>query len=225
MIIHLSVTVVLFLILSTSCKKVKDDPSVVKDRDGNVYTTVTIGTQVWMVENLKSTKYSNGDLIGTTDPKDKNISGETAPKYQWAYEGDEGNVDDYGRLYTWYAVADIRNICPTGWHVPGDDEWTALSDFLGGQNSVGGKLKESGTEHWKTPNSDASNLSGFTALPGGYRGDNGLFYDLGDWGNWWSSTANDELQAWLRWLYYDDGNLGRGFYGKKSAMSIRCIKD
>lgn len=222
--IYLSSISILFLILAFSCKKDNDDTKLT-DLDGNVYNTVTIGSQVWMVENLKTTKYSNGELIGTTNPQDKNISGESTPKYQWAYSGNEGNVAAYGRLYTWYAATDNRNICPAGWHVPSDDEWSILADNLGGQNTAGGKLKELGTTHWKTPNSDASNLSGFTGLPGGFRGSEGLYYDLGEWGNWWSSTANDEIQAWLRWLYYDDGILGRGFYGKQHAMSVRCIKD
>lgn len=222
--IHLIIISVLFILLTYSCKKDNDDTTVM-DIDGNVYNTVTIGSQVWMVENLKTTKFSNGDLIGTTDPQDKNISGETTPKYQWAYDGNEGNVVANGRLYTWYAATDNRNICPTGWHVPDDDEWTTLADNLGGQNIAGGKLKESGTTHWMSPNAEASNLSGFTALPGGFRGSEGLYYDLGKWGNWWSSTTYDEIQAWLRWLYYDDGILGRGFYGKQHAMSLRCIKD
>ena len=222
--VHLFLISALFVLLATSCKK-DDDNLTVTDIDGNVYNTVAIGTQVWMVDNLKTTKYSNGDPIETTNPQDKNISGESTPKYQWAYDDAVDNVAAYGRLYTWYTATDNRNICPTGWHVPVDDEWTTLADNLGGQNIAGGKLKGTGTTHWKTPNTDATNLSGFTALPGGFRGSEGLYYDLGEWGNWWSSTSNDEIQAWLRWLYYEDGILGRGFYGKKHAMSVRCIKD
>ena len=103
----------------------------VTDIDGNQYNTVTIGNQVWMAENLKTTKYQNGDEIGTTTPATLDISGETSPKYQWAYNGSEANVNTYGRLYTWYAVADERNICPAGWHVPSDDEWKTLEMFLG----------------------------------------------------------------------------------------------
>jgi uncharacterized protein (TIGR02145 family) len=222
--IHLLVISVLFAFLATSCKKANDETTVT-DIDGNVYNIITIETQVWMVENLRTIKFSNGDLIGTTDPPDKSINGEITPEYQWAYNGDEDNVDTYGRLYTWYAAIDNRNICPTGWHVPSDDEWTTLADNLGGLDIAGGKLKEPGTTHWKTPNAEASNLSGFMALPGGYRGFNGLYYDMSEWGNWWSSTASDETQAWLRWLYYDDGTLGRGLYGKENGMSVRCLKD
>jgi uncharacterized protein (TIGR02145 family) len=102
----------------------------VTDIDGNTYKTIKIGTHVWMAENLKTTKYSNGDLIGTTSPYNKDISGETDPKYQWAYNGNESNVVTYGRLYTWYAVTDSRNVCPAGWHAPADAEWTTLELFL-----------------------------------------------------------------------------------------------
>src|SRR4029078_12512714 len=150
-----------FLILVISCKKDNETPATVTDIDGNVYHTVTIGTQVWMVENLKTTKYRNGDLIGTTIPATLDISSESTPKYQWAYKGEESNVATYGRLYTWYAVADSRNVCPTGWHVPSDAEWTTLTTYLGGESVAGGKLKENGTVHWESPNTGATNESGF----------------------------------------------------------------
>ena len=102
----------------------------VKDIDGNAYRTITIGTQVWIVENLKTTKYCNGDLIGTTTPATLNIEDESTPKYQWAYDGNESNVATHGRLYTWYVATDSRNVCPVGWHVPSDAEWTTLTDYL-----------------------------------------------------------------------------------------------
>ena len=123
----------------------------VTDIDGNVYNTVTIGTQVWMKENLKVTKYRNGDAIGITTPATLDIWGETSPRYQWAYDGNESNVATYGRLYTWYAVTDSRGVCPTGWHVPTDSEWTTLTDYLGGESVAGGKMKEAGTTHWNSP--------------------------------------------------------------------------
>ena len=109
------IVVLLSTFIIQSCRKEvdKEVDNTIKDIDGNVYITVTIGTQVWMVENLKTTKYRNGDLIGTTTPATKDITNETTPKYQWAYNGNESNVDIYGRLYTWYAVTDSRNICPT----------------------------------------------------------------------------------------------------------------
>ena len=112
--------VIIIIILIQSCKKEVDYS--LQDIDGNVYdNTVTIGTQIWMTENLRTTRYSNGDSIGTTT---LDISGESTPKYQWAYDGNESNVATYGRLYTWYAVTDSRNVCPVGWHVPSDAEWT-----------------------------------------------------------------------------------------------------
>lgn len=103
-----------------------------------------IGTQVWMVENLKTTKYNNGDFIGTTSPTTLNIEAESSPKYQWAYDSNENNVSTYGRLYTWFATTDSRNICPTGWHIPTDAEWTTLVNFLGGENEAGNNLNEIG---------------------------------------------------------------------------------
>jgi len=154
---------------------------VVKDVDGNSYKTIKIGNQIWMAENLKTTHYANGDAIpdgtGAGD-----ISGETDPKYWFAYVDDLNNVTTYGRLYTWYTVIDSRNVCPDGWHVPTDTEWTTLTDYLGGTSVAGGKLKETGTTHWTTPNTGATNETGFTALPGGYRSNNGAFLCIGIYG-------------------------------------------
>lgn len=158
------------------------------DSDGNVYSSVRIGTQLWMVENLKTTKYRNGDLIGTTTPATLDISSEPTPKYQWAYNGDESNVAIYGRLYTWYATTDIRGIYPTGGHVPSDAEWTTLITFQTGEDFAQDKLKEAGAMHWRTLYEEATNSSGFTALPGGRRSIEGSFYGIGVYGNWWSST-------------------------------------
>ena len=162
-----------------------------RDGDGNTYGTITIGAQVWMASNLKTTKYSNGNPIGTTTSATLDISNATTyptPKYQWAYAGTESNVATYGRLYTWYAATDTRNVCPTGWHVPADSEWATLTTYLGGLSVAGGQLKETGTSHWQSPNAGATNTSGFTALPGGSRTNDGTFYSIGGYGYWWSST-------------------------------------
>ncbi len=110
-----------------------------------IFNAIIIGTQVWLQENLKTTRYNNGDLIGTTTPATFDIRPESTPKYQWAYEGNESKADTFGRLYTWYAVTDSRGICPIGWHVPADAEWTTLTDFLGGTSVAGGKMKTTGT--------------------------------------------------------------------------------
>jgi uncharacterized protein (TIGR02145 family) len=200
----------------------------VTDVDGNVYKTVTIGNQVWMAADLKTTRYRNGDLIGTTSPATLDISSESTPKYQWAYAGDESNVATYGRLYTWYAATDSRNVCPAGWHVSTDAEWQTLIDFLGGDIAAQGKLKEAGTTHWHSPNTDATNESGFTALPGGNRFNNEPFTGLGYGSHWWTATEYDAKFAWRRimvnitLLPLDPTG---GWADKKIGWHVRCIKD
>jgi uncharacterized protein (TIGR02145 family) len=197
----------------------------VTDIDGNTYKTIGIGSQEWMAENLKTTSYRNGDLIGTTTPATLDISGEPTPKYQWACGGNESNVTTYGRLYTWYAVTDSRNVCPTGWHVPTDAEWTTLTDYLGGISVAGGKLKESGTTHWNSPNTGATNETGFTALPGGVRGSSGAFSFIGILGYWWVATEGGAADAWDRYLSAYSGDVGRDSGIKKTGFSVRCLKD
>ena len=200
--------------------------STVKDSEGNSYYTVSIGTQEWMAQNLKATRYNNGDVIGTTSPPALDITAESSPKYQWAYAGNENNVDTYGRLYTWHAVTDNRNVCPTGWHVPKDAEWTVLTDFLGGNSVAGGKLKESGIVHWLDPNSGGNNESGFTALPGGIRDErSGAFYDIGREGGWWSSTEYAVYSALVRNLNYGTSNVERFDRQKYYGFSVRCLRD
>jgi uncharacterized protein (TIGR02145 family) len=197
----------------------------IRDVDGNTYKTVKIGTQWWMAENLKTTKYLNGDLIGTTTPATLDIFGESTPKYQWSYDGDESNVATYGRLYTWFAITDSRNVCPRGWHVPTDEEWTTLTDYLGGESVAGGKLKETGSTHWL--NATGTNESGFTALPGGIRNSFGYFYIIGAQGYWWSATEYDVYPfcAWYRYLNLYTNNVLRYGDSEKVGYSVRCLKD
>ncbi|OFY43216.1 MAG: hypothetical protein A2X18_09245 [Bacteroidetes bacterium GWF2_40_14] len=197
----------------------------VTDVDGNIYTIVTIGTQTWMGSNLKTTRYRNNDLIGTTTPATLDISGESSPKYQWAYSGNEENVASYGRLYTWYVVNDSRNICPVGWHVPTNAEWTTLATFLGGLSVAGGKLKEAGTGHWQNPNLGATNSSGFTALPGGYHSSLGFFDTIGYYGLWWSSTEITITNAGYLNMGKDYVELFMSNYTKSYGFSVRCVKD
>jgi uncharacterized protein (TIGR02145 family) len=197
----------------------------VQDIDGNVYTIITIGTQIWMNENLKTTRYSNGDSIGTTTPATLDITNEPTPIYQWAYEGNESNVPTYGRLYTWYAATDDRNICPTGWHVPTDADWSTLTTYLVGESVAGGKLKEKGITHWKSPNIGATNESGFTALPGGYRYGSGTFYDIGSTGNWWSSTEVSTDNAWCYTMYNFLRSVYKHYGKKTNDLSVRCVRD
>jgi uncharacterized protein (TIGR02145 family) len=213
------------------------------DIDGNVYNTVTIGTQTWMVENLKTTKFNNGDLIGTTTPANLDINDEINPKYQWAYEGNESNVGIYGRLYTWYAITDTRGVCPTGWHLPSDAEWATLENFLvaNGFNydgtTTGNKYAKSlaSVSGW-TASSNAGavgntdypgkrNSTGFTALPGGYHIYIGSFFYVGRYGSWWSATEDGATYAWYRNLLEISSEVYRLSDNKKYGFSVRCIKD
>jgi uncharacterized protein (TIGR02145 family) len=227
--IQLKISVMLFISLGLTRVQAQTDTSIgtVTDIDGNVYHTVTIGTQTWMVENLKTTRYRNGDSIATTYPDTLDISNENFPKYQWAYSSDESNAASFGRLYTWYAVIDSRSICPVGWHVPIKAEWDTLTHFLGGEKAAHGKLKEVGTTHWKSPNTDATNASGFTGLPGGgHAAWAGIFSNIGKYGHFWSATEYNTKLAW-RWLLSYDGppKNYKGYCPKEFGWSVRCIKD
>jgi uncharacterized protein (TIGR02145 family) len=199
----------------------------IPDVDGNVYNTETIGTQIWMAENLKTTKYGNGDLIGTTTSATLDITGESTPKYQWIYDGNQNNLDTYGRLYTWYAVTDSRGVCPTGWHLPSDAEWNTLINYSGGANA-GDKLKETGTIHWLSPNTGATNETGFTALPSGMRyndGTNGIFKEFGSYGDWWSTTEHSLTDADGFYTGYTLDDVSGFTQSKYNAYAVRCLKD
>ena len=218
------------LIFSIGCNKdnpTQPDikPSAITDGDGNIYGKVIIGTQVWLTENLKTTKYLNGDLIGTTTPPELNIQDELTPKYQWAYAGNEDEVVTYGRLYTWYVLADSRNICPAGWHVPSDVEWLTLENYLGGYAIAGGKLKETGTTHWTAPNYMASNETGFTALPNGWRHFEDNFVNFSKFGGWWSSTEYTATDAFCNYVGYRSDFVTEEIDNKKCGIAIRCLKD
>jgi uncharacterized protein (TIGR02145 family) len=197
----------------------------VTDIDRNSYTSVKIGTQVWMVQNLRTTKYRNGDLIGTTTPDTLDIRTENKPKYQWIYKGYEDKVAIYGRLYTWYAVSDSRNIAPLGWHVPSYGDWATLIDYLDEQYNSGAKLKETATTHWITPNAGADNSTGFTALPGGNREVDGAFNYIGYHGSWWSTDEYLSDYAWNQYLSYDSSSFTGTFVMKKLGISVRCVLD
>ena len=186
--------------------------------------TVTIGTQVWMVKNLDVEHYRNGDTIPqVTDKKewDKLTTG------AWCYYGnDANNGKTYGKLYNWFAVNDPRGIAPSRWHVPSDAEWTELTTYLGGEDVAGGKLKEVDTLHWYKPNRGATNESGFSALPGGYRYSYSSFSYFGINGHWWSSTKkNYTMNAWIRYLTYGSSSILRVINYKGNAFSVRCIHD
>jgi len=198
--------------------------SSVVDVDGNSYKIVTIGTQTWMAENLRTTRYRNGDVINDGTGAGV-VSGEAAPKYWFVYDDDLNNVSTYGRLYTWYTVNDGRSICPEGWHVASDEEWAILRDYLGGKNVAGGILKESGTAHWTAPNTKATNEFGFTALPGGYRQINQAFARIGKFGYWWTSTEQSAHYGFLQSMSYDSDDLSGLRDFKPLGNSVRCIRD
>jgi uncharacterized protein (TIGR02145 family) len=198
-------------------------PTTVKDSDSNVYHTVTIGTQVWMVENLRTTKYRNGEAIVNASTNAQ-WSALTTGGY-CNYENTTSNAATYGCIYNWYAIKDSRNIAPTGWHVATDADWTVLLAFVGGSPTAGIKLKESGTAHWTTPNTGATNSSGFTALPAGRRITAGDFSDVKNYGYWWSSTENSASNAWGRTMSYNNNVVSSYDRAKSYGLSVRCVKD
>lgn len=224
-----SLTAICFILIFTfGCKKEDDNtdpiPEIeeprVTDIDGNVYHTVTIGTQTWMLENLKVTHYRNGDPIThfTNSAQWQNL---TTGAYI-NYDNNGLNGDAYGRLYNWYAVFDGPLLAPAGWHIPSKAEWQTLIDYLGGPLVAGAKLKEAGTAHWAAPNATATNESGFTALPAGNCWTD--FFFLGTACYFWSSTEN--TSAWSYKLLINDNDLAFISASEKSSgLSVRCIKD
>jgi len=196
----------------------------VKDKEGNIYKTVTLGKQIWMAENLRTTKYRNGDPIPNVTVN-SNWAALTTGGLCWYNNDAAANHATYGVLYNWYAVNDPRKIAPSGWHVPSDEEWTVLTNFLAGKSYAGGKLKGTSTSHWSDPNSGATNSSGFTALPGGYRNKDGVFKNLSFCGSWWATTEYTKSVAWYRYVDYGTSTIYNVSTYKTSGFSIRCIKD
>ena len=201
----------------------------------NPIPSIAIYTQTWATKNFDTATYSDGTPIPqVTDPT------------QWAslttgawcyYDNDPANGVIYGKLYNWYAVAGIyneasktdasqrKNLAPKGWHVPSNVEWTFLVTYLGNEDISGGKMKATGTSLWQIPNSLATNSSGFTGLPGGYRLDDGTFRTIGSYGSWWSSLENGINYAKHLALSYNSDNASSGSYYKKGGFSVRCLKD
>lgn len=194
------------------------------DGDGNVYDTVVIGSQVWLAENLKTTKYTNGVSISLVIDSEEWASLSSAA-YCW-YDNHPDFKNTYGALYNWYA-GNAGNLCPEGYHVPTKDDWTILIDHLGGEKVAGGKLKEAGLLHWQSPNTGASNESGFTALAGGFRNFNGSSVSIGYEGWWWTSTPGpaSEKIAYRFFLRSVDSWIVDGSWEKTAGKSIRCMKD
>ena len=215
------------MILASSCKKSEStnnptESNTVKDIDGNVYQTVTIGKQVWMVENLKTTRYNDGTSIPNVT--DNTVwAGLTTPAYCWYNNDKAGNINTYGALYNWFAIH-TGKLCPIGWHIPTNTEWEELTTYLGPDN-IPGKLKEAGTTHWAIPNTGATNESGFTALPGGQRSEFGVF-DFALWnGEWWTSSEITAKEAFEIWIATDLEYVESSMEDKKQGFSVRCLKD
>ncbi len=211
----------------------------VKDIDGNRYSLIKIGEQVWLGENLKVSRFSNGDTILEAKSEQYWQEAGNSIKAAWSYYDNKAiNYDIFGKLYNGYAATDNRGICPEGFGVPTENDWVKLEKYLGlshdeidnigGRginNNIGGQLKAKGVFHWKYPNRSATNQSGFSALPGGGRETGGMFYFGGYLAEFWSKTEYDNYyDAWYRSLGYDSGEFGRGYALKHHGMSIRCIK-
>jgi uncharacterized protein (TIGR02145 family) len=198
----------------------------VTDVDGNIYKTITIGTQTWMAENLKTEHYANGDVISHYTDDEPWLE---ATDGAWTYYNNNSEMNaHYGKLYNWLAVEDPRNICPAGWHVPDDPEWETLLEYLGGYLVAGAKLKETGLNHFSYSNTGSTNESGFTGLPGGMREYDSYTHDLGSSGFWWSSTnANDyyDLDAYYYFLSKDEDAMLDGTGDKNNGASCRCVKN
>ena len=217
--------------LTNSMGKINIGNYFIDPRDGTRYKTVKIGNQIWMAENLK--------YLPSVSPS--NVGSETTPYYYvYNYNGTDilaakatDNYKTYGVLYNWEAA---KASCPKGWHLPSDTEYKILEMYLGMTQAQvdaegwrgtdqGGKLKEAGTTHWISPNTGATNSSGFTALPAGYRHTNGSFYNLGSYAYFWSSSASSSSNAWKRTLYSSFSTVLRNNYNKASGFSVRCLRD
>jgi uncharacterized protein (TIGR02145 family) len=190
-------------------------------RDGKTYNTVLIGTQCWFLQNLNVGTRINGSQNQTNNG--------IIEKY--CYSDNEANCNTYGGLYQWdelmqyVSTEGAKGLCPDGWHIPTDAEWSTLTTYLGGESVAGGKMKEAGTSHWASPNTGATNSSGFTALPGGYRDSDGSFYLLTYYAYFWSSSQYDATYAWYRGLNYNYEFVGRYYYDKTLGFSCRCLQD
>ncbi|MFM9824657.1 fibrobacter succinogenes major paralogous domain-containing protein [Flavobacterium sp.] len=223
----------IILVLIVGCSKEGSSEDSLKDVDGNVYTSITIGKQTWYKENLNVSKYSDGTIIPeVSDPSEWS----TLTTGAWSYlDYDSSNGKKIGKLYNWYAVAGIfdtasltdmsirKKLAPVGNHIPTDAEWTTMINSLG--SNAGSKMKESGTNYWIDTDTDVTNSSLFTGLPGGMCIKKGGFYFAGEFGYWWTSTSINVLTAWNRSLGYNSPYACRSYDDKNYGFSVRFIKD
>lgn len=195
----------------------------VTDKDGNNYNMVQIGSQVWMGANLNVSRFRNGDIIPEAGGADEWTKAGNEGRAAWCYYNNDPAMGAiYGKLYNWYAVHDPRGLAPAGWHVPSKLEWVALTDHLGYDIS-GGSMKTSTL--WNSPNTGATNSSGFAGLPGGFRIDEGRFLNIAEVGCWWSSSENGSQSAWFRSLYSNMDGLDHGGSNNGRGYSVRCVRD
>lgn len=196
----------------------------VTDYDGNVYRTVRIGGQVWMAENLKVTHYRDGTPIPNIP--DNDVWGDMRTGALCWLENDPSTFKNvYGALYNYFAVTDLRNLSPVGWHIPTIDEWLVLENALGGREEAGSKMKDIASDLWRIIHPGANNASGFSAVPAGGRGRLGSPGDAGRYATWWASTSHDPDFAWHWGLFPDRGNIRSNPGHKASGFSVRCVKD
>jgi uncharacterized protein (TIGR02145 family) len=198
------------------------------DQEGNVYKTIVIGTQEWMAENLNTSIYRNGDAI-PTNMDDATWAATTSGAWAY-YNNDASYACPYGKLYNWFTCVDARGLCPVGWHVPSDAEWTVLTEFLGGESEAGGKMKSTGTIEagsglWHSPNAGALNLSGFSGVPGSFRYSSSEYDVPANNGHWWSSTESEIYGALYRYLINNSENSNRTYNDKAYGFSVRCLRD
>ncbi|MGD0753939.1 MAG: fibrobacter succinogenes major paralogous domain-containing protein [Bacteroidales bacterium] len=205
------------------CRKVDRPEAPLSDIEGNTYKTVKIGSQVWMAENLITTKFNDGTNIPliTYDTAWANL---TTAGFCWYGNDGSSFKDIYGALYNGYTLT-AGKICPAGWHVPEKEEWQALRDFLGDSLTAGGKLKEAGSAHWLSPNKGADNSSGFTALGAGIRYFEGTYASVLSYASFWSATEVNNDDYWYIGLYFNDAEFIMDHANKKNGFSVRCLKD
>ena len=227
--------IILGIVLVAGCTKddkVNETNADSGETNADSGTSIKIGTQTWTTKNLDLETYNDGTPIPrVTDP----TAWDNLTTGAWCYyDNDPVNGAIYGKLYNWYAVAGIhdndsntpnKKLAPTGYHIPSDAEWTTLTTFLGGEAVAGGKIKAKGTSLWISPNTAATNESGFTGLPGGSRNSDGSFGDVSFSGDWWSSSEYLTTTAWSPTLNYDTGVAYKSNHGKTNGLSVRCIKD
>jgi uncharacterized protein (TIGR02145 family) len=218
-----NIILMVLLALAISCSKIGESSDTVTDIDGNIYKTIQTGSQVWMAENLKTSRYNDGTEIPliTDTTAWKNLS---SPGYCW-YNNDETTFKSpYGALYNGFTVS-TGKLCPAGWHIPANEEWLQLRDFLGDTLNAGGRIKEAGTRHWFMPNKGADNSSGFTALASGIRYFEGTFSAISYYTGFWSDTGFGYDEEWFINLYFGDAVFNLSHATKNYGFSVRCIKN